>query len=161
MTFEEAKEYALSDFERKNKELEDWLMKPVSEYKGKGFLEQIKEGDVWPERSMLFYYLCEAIQIRYRDAEIEKYVDPKIMAEKRELKRKLLDFVHHLEKSETELQAPKWMRAFSCLSTNGEPVKEDTYAVNGHFLIKVPAGSTVAQCLLLSELDFLPKEEGL
>ena len=161
MTFDEAKEYALSEFERKNKELEDWLTKPVSEYKGKGFLEQIKEGDVWPERSMLFYYLCEAIQIRYRDAEIEKYVDPKIMAEKRELKRKLLDFVHMLEDSGTELQAPKWRFAFNCMSESGEPTKVDTYFVNDHFLVKIPAGSTTARCLILRELELLPKEKEL
>lgn len=44
MNYKEIEEYALSDFKRKQKELEDWLMRPVSEYKhGKGILEHIRK----------------------------------------------------------------------------------------------------------------------
>jgi hypothetical protein len=34
MTQEEAKQMALDDFKRRKKRLEDWLMKPIQEYKG-------------------------------------------------------------------------------------------------------------------------------
>lgn len=42
--FEEIKKRAISEFKRRNKELEAWLMKPVSEYKdGKGILSNLKK----------------------------------------------------------------------------------------------------------------------
>lgn len=45
----------------------------------------------------LFYYLCEAIQVRYSDKELQKYLDPNVINEKRQLKETLLRFVHKLE----------------------------------------------------------------
>lgn len=42
--FDEIKKSAIAEFKRKNKELEAWLMKPVSEYNkdGKGIFEQLQ-----------------------------------------------------------------------------------------------------------------------
>ena len=58
---------------------------------------------------------------------------------------------------------PIWRHAFETMSESGKPTTKDTWILdeeNG-FLIKIPAGSNTARCLLLEELDKLPKEEGL
>lgn len=43
------------------------------------------------------YYLAEAVQIRYSDKEIEKFLDPAVIQRKRDLKRDLLDFIIKIE----------------------------------------------------------------
>lgn len=56
---------------------------------------------------------------------------------------------------------PKWRRAFETISESGKPTEKDIWFIDEseHFLIKIPAGSTTARCLMLSELELLPKEE--
>jgi hypothetical protein len=49
------------------------------------------------KRDIRFYYLAEAVQIRYKDQEICKYINPDIIKEKKQLRRQLLDFIHQLE----------------------------------------------------------------
>ena len=108
--YDEIKRRALADFKRRNKELEDWLMRDISKFDGKGFLENL------------------TTEVVIKEPDI-----------------------------------PIWRRAFETLSESGKPTEKDIWILdeeNG-FLIKIPAGSTTAQCLLLRELELLPKEEGL
>ena len=59
-------------------------------------------------------------------------------------------------------EIPIWRRAFEVLSESGKPTEKDIWILEeDRFIIKIPAGSTTAQCLLLRELELLPKEEGL
>ena len=62
-----------------------------------------------------------------------------------------------------EHDIPIWRFAFNCMSESGRPTTKDTWILDKEnmCLIKIPAGSTTARCLLLEELDKLPKEEGL
>lgn len=68
-----------------------------------------------------------------------------------------------LEKELYQPQMPIWRRAFECMSESGKPTEKDIWFIDEseHFLVKIPAGSTTAQCLILRELEQLPKEEGL
>lgn len=108
--FEEIKKRAITEFKRRNKELEAWLMRDISKFDGKGFFENL------------------TAEVVIKEPDI-----------------------------------PIWRRAFETLSESGKPKEKDTWILdeeNG-FLIKIPAGSNTAHCLLLEELDRLPKEEGL
>jgi hypothetical protein len=106
MNFEEIKNQAIADF----KELEDWLMRPVSEYNVDSFIEHLSN-----DRAM--------------------------------------------ENDNVKTQIPIWRRSFEISS----PADRDVYFIDDRTfaLIKIPAGSTTAQCLILKELDTLPKEKGL
>lgn len=67
-----------------------------------------------------------------------------------------------IERFLNPLDIPIWRIAFEALSESGEPTEKDIWFIEeDEFLIKIPAGSNTAHCLLLEELDRLPKEEGL
>lgn len=58
---------------------------------------------------------------------------------------------------------PVWRRAFEMCSETGKEPVEDKYMLDEQrgILIKIQKGSFTAQCLILKELDKLPKEIGL
>lgn len=161
--YEEMKEQAIAAYKELTKKVEKYLLRPVRKDNTwqSSFLDHIilTSGEV-TKRDKLFYYLCEAVQVRYSDRELEKYLNPKEIKEKQILRRELLDFIHMLETS-PKTQTPVWRHAFECMENTKND--NDVWLLDGQkkHLIKIPAGSTTARCLSLKELDFLPKEEGL
>lgn len=49
------------------------------------------------ENEKLMYYIYEAVQARYSDRELAKYLNSKIIGEKRELRRKIFAFLRDLQ----------------------------------------------------------------
>lgn len=54
------------------------------------------------EEPSLFYYLAEAVQLRYCDTELAKFLNPTIIRDRRELRDTLLAFIHELEEEYNE-----------------------------------------------------------
>lgn len=51
----------------------------------------------WSEEDeKMRYFVTEAVQTRYSDRELAKYLDPKIINEKKQLKQKLFDWLRDL-----------------------------------------------------------------
>lgn len=55
-----------------------------------------QKSDWSDEDKELMYYVYEAVQTKYSDRELAKYLDPKIIGEKRELRRKIFSFLRNL-----------------------------------------------------------------
>lgn len=68
-----------------------------------------------------------------------------------------------VDEREFENLVPIWRRAFNACSEEGKVNDKDIYFLEEDrgFLIKIPKGSNTARCLLLKELEKLPKEKGL
>lgn len=163
--YEELKKRSIAVLKERMKKLEEFLLRPVRKYDTGhddllAHIILISEDKTWPERDKLFYYLCEAVQVRYCDRELDKYLNPKVRKEKQILRRNLLDFIHMLENF-PEAPNPRWRRAFECMENTNKDKDLWLLDKSSESLIKIPSGSTTAQCLRLKELDFLPKEEGL
>lgn len=64
---------------------------------------------------------------------------------------------------EEEPEMPVWRRAFETVSESGKGNPKDIWFIDEEkgFLIKIPKGSHTARCLMLKDLESLPKEEGL
>lgn len=75
--------------------------------------------------------------------------------------QKEIDWLKSLRPKNTQ-QIPVWRYAFSVCSESGKPNEKDLfYLSEDKILVKVPKGSTIARCLLIEELEKLPKEEEL
>lgn len=62
------------------------------------------------EDEELRYYVYEAVQARYSDRELSKYLDPKIIGEKMELRRKIFAFLRNLRPSLKSNEKDKEMK---------------------------------------------------
>ena len=68
-----------------------------------------KKAEWSEEDEKMRYFVTEAVQSRYSDRELAKYLDPKIINEKKQLKQKLFDWlrcIHHSwEPSKQQMEA--------------------------------------------------------
>ena len=72
--------------------------------------KELKHVELNEEDDKLRYYIYEAVQTRYSDRELSKYLDPKIIGEKMELRRKIFAFLRNLRPSLKSNEKDKEMK---------------------------------------------------
>lgn len=92
--------------------VEEWYLETKEQKPAGGSSE--KPNSQWSEEDeRMRYYVTEAVQIRYSDKELAKYLNSEIIREKRELKKKIFNWLRslhpqpHWKPSDEQMEALK------------------------------------------------------